>query len=127
MRYSHQGFGTNVTNLNSSLMLPGTSQHIIDLNNTQSLHTGSMGHIANMTSGNAQTKQWLNSSFDASKSANNLNYATSAYMSQNQFNVSPQVTQGQATQKVSKIALKNTSGNSRQPYVLPMTNYSDDQ
>jgi hypothetical protein len=69
MRFSHQGFGNNVSNLNSSLMLPGTSQ-ALDLNST-GLHAGSTGQIANMlSSGVVQTKNWLNSSFDASKSAN---------------------------------------------------------
>lgn len=90
MRYSHQGFGTNVTNLNSSLMLPGTNQNAIDLNNTQNIHGGSVGHIGqNSSLSHAQTKQWMNASFDASKSANQLNYVNSAYITVNQTATSP--------------------------------------
>lgn len=131
MRYSHQGFGTSVNNLNSSLMLPSSSQGI-DMNVTQNLHTGSVGQIGNMTtSGPAQTKQWLNQSFDVSKSANQLNYTNSAYVSHNHLvSVSPQVTNvsGAQVPKISKVVMKNPGNNSRQAYVMQNnnTNYSDD-
>ena len=32
----------------------------------------------------------------------------------------------QNNQKISKVNLKHSGGNSRQPYILPMTNYSDE-
>ena len=65
------------------------------------------------------SKQWMNTSFDASKSANTLNtinYVSSAYMS----NIPTHSTQGSnhgsasnTNGKLSKVNLKHASNNSR--------------
>ena len=60
----------------------------MDLNNSQLVagamnNTGGVGMVnraAQLNSKNA-TKQFMNTSFDASKSANTINYVNSAYMS----------------------------------------------
>ena len=77
------------------------------------------------------SKQWMNTSFDASKSANTLNtinYVSSAYMS----NIPTHSTQGSnhgsasnTNGKLSKVNLKHASNNSRQSGFHPQTNYSD--
>ena len=79
MRLSHQGFASN--GLNSSLGInmqqPGIDNP--DLNNSGIPTTANTNAAASKTA-----KQWMNTSFDASKSANALNpinYVSSAYMS----------------------------------------------
>ena len=62
-------------------------------------------------------KQFMNASFDASKSANTINYVNSAYMSaiptgHHPSNVSSGVPSGA---KLSKVGLKQHNSNSRQP------------
>jgi len=59
------------------------------------------------------TKQFLNTSFDASKSANTINYVNSAYMSvipTNNISIAGNVASGA---KISKVGLKNANQNSR--------------
>lgn len=85
-----------------------------------------------MNSKNA-AKQFLNASFDASKSANTINYVNSAYMSAlppNQHSTSG--TSGVTTAggaKLSKVGLKHANSNSRQPTNIHMhnqvNNYAD--
>ena len=87
-----------------------------DMNNSgiPQATTGMQNQAASKTS-----KQWMNTSFDASKSANTLNtinYVSSAYMS----NIPTHSTQGSnhgsasnTNGKLSKVNLKHASNNSR--------------
>ena len=81
-------------------------------------------------------KQFMNTSFDASKSANTINYVNSAYMSAittNHMTASSGQSSGVATgsSKLSKVGLKQHGSvqNSRQPnnmhHVQPGSNYTD--
>jgi len=58
MRYSHQGFGTSLSNPNSVVLHPASVQ-ALDMTNTHSIHAGSVGLIAG-SSGTIQAKEWLN-------------------------------------------------------------------
>ena len=71
----------------------------------------------------------MNASFDASKSANTINYVNSAYMSaiptNHQSNVASGVPSGA---KLSKVGLKQHNSNSRQPANIHQhqaNNYAD--
>ena len=70
-------------------------------------NTGNMPRQVN----SKNNKQFMNTSFDASKSANNINYVGSAYMStistHGSGNPAP------SGSKLSKVGLKHTNGNSR--------------
>ena len=57
------------------------------------------------------SKQLLNTSFDASKSANTINYVGSAYMSTIPIHGSSN--QAPSATKLSKVGLKHSNGNSR--------------
>ena len=152
MRMSQQAFGSNTSGqiqiggaLNQSMGRPmqSTGNSSMELNNSVV-----MGGLNNTTGGNAMArpqqmnsknanKQYLNTSFDASKSANTINYVNSAYMSnipQNHAANSAATgivsnTQGPAP-KISKVGLKaHGAANSRQPqnmyHAIQGNNYTD--
>jgi hypothetical protein len=104
----------------------------LDLNNSALINTGGQQQMMgrqHVSSKNA-AKQFLNTSFDASKSANTINYVGSAYMSTNPSHHGvPSAASGVPPgAKISKVGLKHSSGNSRQQannIHAPGNNYTD--
>lgn len=142
MRLSQQAFNSGTGHnslsyasgaLNNSLGVPlqQAVNSSMDLNNSMQLN--SIAGMGVRSSGvNSKNKaQFMNTSFDASKSANTINYVSSAYMSaipttqSNNVNVVPQGA------KISKVGLKNSgsNNNSRQPTNIHLhaqaNNYTD--
>lgn len=94
--------------------------------NTSNLIAAGIGNsvMGGQRSNSKNNKQLLNTSFDASKSANTINYVGSAYMS-----AVPSHHSNQAHPQISKVGLKHSSGNSRQPHNMhaghQQNNYTD--
>ena len=129
MRMSHQGFGPSGTAANGGMIL---NQSMVvthnDLNNSLDFANGisgvpRSGNQSMLQKGSA--KQMVNTSFDASKSANTLNYANTAYMSAIPIHSGTQNLAHGASNKLSKVGLKHGGQNSRTNSFHPQTNYSD--